>query len=94
VGDQKFIEGVKACRVLDDNLREVPRFQRDPDRPSLAMLFDNATCNDMPAGNRAIHAAHVAHHYTLKEVGDHVRPHYTTVSRIIREQRRTLQPKT
>ncbi|HME41565.1 MAG TPA: hypothetical protein VKF36_00650 [Syntrophorhabdales bacterium] len=30
----------------------------------------------------------------LKEVGDHVRLHYTTVSRIIREQHRMLQRKT
>jgi putative transposase len=94
LGDQRFIEGAKSCRVLDDNLREVPRFQRDADRPSLAMLFDNAFSHDKPARNRAIHATHVVHHYTLKEVGDHVYLHYTTVSRIIREQRRMLQRKT
>jgi putative transposase len=94
MGDRKLIERVKTHCVLDDKLREVPRFQRDADRPSLAMLFDNATCNDMPARNRAIHTAHVIHHYTLREVGDHVRLHYTTVSRIVREQHRMLQRKT
>jgi hypothetical protein len=94
LGDQRFIEGVKTYCVLDDNLKEVPRFQRDADRPSLAMLFDNVASHDMPARNRAIHAAHVVHHYTLKEVGDHMSLHYTTVSRIIREQHRMLQRKT
>ena len=92
--DQRFIEGAKTCRVLDENLKEVPRFQRDADRPSLPMLFDNAASHDMLARNRTIHTAHVVHHYTLKEVGDHVRFHYTTVSRIIREQHRMLQRKT
>ena len=94
MGDQRFIEGVKTHCVLDDNLKEVPRFQRDADRPSLAMFFDNTFSHDLSARNRAIHTAHVVHHYTLKEVGDHVRLHYTTVSRIIREQYRMLQRKT
>ena len=49
------------------------------------MRFDNAASHDMPARNRAIHAAHVVHHYTLKEVGDHVRLPYTTVNRMIKE---------
>ena len=94
LGDKGFIEGVKTCRALDDNLKEVPRFQRDADRPSLAMLFHNTAPHDLSARNRTIHAAHVVHHYTLKEIGDHVRLHYTTVSRIIRNQHRMLQRKT
>ena len=94
LGDQGFIEGAKIHCVLDDNLREVPRFQRDADRPSLAILFNNTASPDLSSRNRMIHTAHVVHHYTLKEVGDHVRLHYTTVSRIIREQHRTLQRKT
>jgi DNA-binding MarR family transcriptional regulator len=36
--------------------------------------------------NKAIYAAHVIHGYTLKEIGDHVGLHYTTVSRIIRDE--------
>jgi putative transposase len=86
LGDRGFIEGVKSCRVPDDNLKEVPRFQRDADRPSRAMLFHDTASHDLSARNRAIHAAHVVHHYTLKEIGDHVRLHYTTVSRITRSQ--------
>ena len=94
LGDKRFIEGAKTCRLMGDNLKEVPRFQRDADRPSLAMLFHTADSHDRSARNRAIHTAHVVHHYTLKEVGDHVRLHYTTVRRIIREQHRRLQRKT
>jgi putative transposase len=93
LGDKGFIEGVKTCRVLDDNLKEVPRFQRDADRPSRAMLFHDTASRDLSARNRAIHAAHVVHHYTLKEIGDPVRLHYTTVSRIIRNQHRMVQRK-
>jgi len=94
LGDKRFIEGVKTCRVVDGKLKEVPRVQRDADRPSLAMLFHNTASHDLPARNRTIHTAHVVHHYTLKEVGDHVSLHYTTVSRIIRNQHRMLQRKT
>ena len=36
--------------------------------------------------NKAIYAAHVVHRYTLQEIGDHVGLHYTTVSRIIRDE--------
>jgi putative transposase len=91
-GDTRFIERVKACRVLNDN--EVPRFQRDADRPSLAMLFQDTASHDRFVRNKTIHTAHVVHHYTLKEVGDQVRLHYTTVSRIIRDQHQMLQRKT
>ena len=63
-------------------------------RQAVAMLFHNTASHDLSARNRTIHAAHVVHHYTLKEIGDHVRLHYTTVGRIIRNQHRMLQRKT
>ena len=47
--------------------------------------------HDLSARNRTIHAAHAVHQYTLREIGDHVHLHYTTVSRIIGNQHRMLQ---
>ena len=44
----------------------------------------------LSARNRTIHVAHVIHQYTLKEIGDNVHLHYTTVSRIIGNQHRML----
>ena len=88
LGDGRFMEKVKGLLRNDD--REIPRYQREAAKPDLALLFADACSRE--ARNKAIYAAHVIHHYTLQQIGDHVGLHYTTVSRIIRaEQQGMLQ---
>ena len=81
--------GQKIFRNDKDRLEFLELLGRSVERSSYA-----TASHDLSARNRTIHAAHVVHHYTLKEIGDHVRLHYTTVSRIIRNQHRMLQRKT
>jgi hypothetical protein len=56
------------------------RRERLAARPSPAQLF--AKVPDKPTRNERIHEALRVHGYTLREVGDAVGLHYSTVSRI------------
>jgi len=84
LGDTSFIEQVKGSREGVKRNREIPRCQREAHRPELTVLFAEATSRELR--NKAMYAAHVVHRYTLQEIGDHVGLHYTTVSRIIRDE--------
>ena len=87
LGDERFMEKIKDLRRND---REIPRYQRKAAKPDLHLLF--AKIRSREARNKAIYAAHVIHRYTLQQIGDHVGLHYTTVSRIVRdEQQKMLQ---
>lgn len=62
-------------------LREVSRQQRYVGRPSLEKLFQ---MNDSKTGrDRCIYEGHVKYGYTLKEIGDHLKIHNRTVSKVI-----------
>ena len=86
LGDEHFMEKVKGLRRHDD--REIPRRQREAAKPDLSLLFANAGSKE--ARNKAIYAAHIIHRYTLQQIGDHVGLHYTTVSRIVRDERQGM----
>jgi REP element-mobilizing transposase RayT len=86
LGDERFVEKIKDLRRNDD--REIPRYQREAAKPDLHFLFAETYSRD--ARNKAIYAAHVIHRYTLQQVGDHVGMHYTTVSRIVRDQQQKM----
>jgi AraC-like DNA-binding protein len=92
LGDRRFIQKVKGLHAHDESAREIPRRQREKARPDLGRLFPDPCSR--AARNKAAYAAHVLHRYTLQQIGDHVGLHYTTVSRIIRdEEQKTLQRK-
>ncbi|MDH5525649.1 MAG: hypothetical protein OEY01_16915, partial [Desulfobulbaceae bacterium] len=58
--------------------------QRYPGRPTLAELFPSpeVTSTNKKQRNSVIQKAHYSYGYTLKEIGDHLGIHYTTVSRV------------
>ena len=78
LGSDAFAEKVKPL------LRDAPldlnilRQERDAARPSLEVLFADAT--DKAIRNQRIHDAVREHHYTLQEVGDHIGLHFSTIS--------------
>jgi len=62
-------------------LGEVSQQQRYVGRPSLEKLFQ---MNDSKTvRSRRIYEGHVKYGYTLKEIGDHLKIHYSTVSKVI-----------
>jgi len=62
-------------------LKEIPRPQRYVSRPSLDKIFSKQKAKAQR--DISIKAAHMSHGYTLKEIADYLRIHYTTVSKVI-----------
>jgi REP element-mobilizing transposase RayT len=83
LGDEGFIEECKRNLDVSSDLREIPRLQRYAERPVLVELLDEEIQRDEVWRNRAIYRAHVKYGYTLREIADHLRVHYTTVSKVI-----------
>ena len=63
----------------DRRLSEIPKTQRRPVARPLTWYFRRH-----PDRNRAVYEAFRSGGYTMKEIGDHVGLHYSTVSRIVR----------
>lgn len=77
---QKFGELLKGKEVL----KEVPRVQRYVARPSLGEMFEEGKTKDRRAKAEAIYNAYSHYGYTLKEIGEYLGVHYSTVGRAIK----------
>lgn len=75
-----FVGELKPLLSDFEALKEVPRRERLTARPTLAKLLSKAANKE--TRNERIHDALRVHGYTLREVGDAVGLHYSTVSRI------------
>jgi DNA-binding MarR family transcriptional regulator len=53
-------------------------------RPNLATLFKGI--NTKTQREKANYNAHMKYGYTLKEIADHLKIHYTTVSKVITKE--------
>ena len=71
LGGDKFIE---EHTVGGESIKEVPREQWKPVRPSLEKLFKGK-------GMSAVGAAYRDHGYRMREIAEHLGVHYATVSR-------------
>jgi REP element-mobilizing transposase RayT len=78
LGSDKFVEELKPLLKERSAWTEIPREQRLAVRPSLSDLF--AEVRDRTDRNERIHDAVRLHEYTLKEVGDFLGLHYSTIS--------------
>jgi len=82
LGGEGFLQRLSPLLRGADALQEVPRAQRFVDRPKLDVLFAGLPLKMRDARNARIRQAHRDHGYTLKEIADHLRLHYTTVSKV------------
>jgi len=81
LGGEGFVERFKDLLTDRKQVKETQRPQRYVGRPSLTRLFKGI---DTKVGrDGGIHDAHVKYGYTLKEIADHLRIHYTTVSKVV-----------
>jgi REP element-mobilizing transposase RayT len=81
LGEEGFVERFKDLLEDKRQVKEIPRPQRYVNRPSLEKIFGGQkgkTQRDI-----SINMAHMTHGYTLKEIGDYLGIHYTTVSKVI-----------
>ncbi|MCL4491506.1 MAG: transposase [Nitrospirae bacterium] len=82
LGEEEFIEKYKDLLSDKEQIKEIPRPQRYVSRPRLSKLLSKE--DKTARRNRGIHSAHVKYGYTLKEIADHLKIHYTTVSKVIK----------
>jgi putative transposase len=82
LGEEGFIDKYKDLLSDKEKVKEIPRAQRYISRPRLSKLFSPG--EKSTRRNKLMHAAHVKHGYTLKEIADHLQIHYTTVSKVIK----------
>ena len=80
-GSEDFICSMKASKIKDETIKEVPKAQRYADRIRLEDLFDDI--KDKQERNEKVRMAYVQYGYKMKEIADYLSIHYTTVSKII-----------
>jgi putative transposase len=74
LGDEDFLE--RHTKGIEE-LKEVPRAQRQRNKPSLAQVLKSS--------DRGIIEAYREHGYTMKQVAEHLGVHYATISRRLRK---------
>jgi hypothetical protein len=81
LGEEGFVGKFKNLLEDKKQIKEIPRPQRYVSRPSLDKIFSGQKARAQR--DISINAAHMSHGYTLKEIADYLRIHYTTVSKVI-----------
>lgn len=78
LGNEKFVQSMQSLVEMDKELSEIPSSQRRPAPKPLSYYAEKyKTRND------AIVLAYASGGYTLKEIGEYFKLHYSTVSGII-----------
>ncbi len=79
LGGDDFIEKYQVLQLaLPGNLREIPLKQRSKPALPLAQYQQQSSSRD-----KAIFLAYKSGGYTLRQIGDHFKLHYSRVSRIV-----------
>lgn len=81
LGSQAFIDTVQASLPNQTENREIPRVQRRPPAKPLTHYADEHS-----ERNDAIRAAFATGDYTLAQIAEYFSVHYSTVSRIVRQE--------
>ncbi len=82
LGKENFIEEVKEFLKGKERIKEIPRIERFVGRPPLKEIFGEIKTK--PLEIKGMYAAHVQYGYTLKEIGDFLGIHYSTVSKLLK----------
>jgi len=77
LGGEAFVERMKKAIPNSDKLHEVPRVQRRPAGKSLAHY--------KMLGRKGMAVAYLSGNYTMQAIADYFGVHYSTVSRVLRE---------
>lgn len=85
LGREKFVEELKPVLEGKRSLVEIPRKERLVHRPKLEELFAGVRKKD--ERDERIYRAVVKYGYKLREVGEYLGLHYSTVSRIVSRQK-------
>jgi len=86
LGDGNFVDRLKKYLDKQESIEEIPVRQRLPGRPNLKTLFHNGGTLSRLERNEIIEEAIMHHGYSQKEVADHLKLHYSTISRLINDK--------
>ena len=83
LGSENFVARMRELLGDKQEIKEIPRAQRYPGRPTLDHLFADIGTQNRHQRNKQVVEAHITHGYALKEIADCLGIHYTTVSKIV-----------
>lgn len=81
LGSSEFIDKIKPYLSKNRNTVEISKKMRFVDRPKLKEIFDYGDNNQR---NKIIISAYLKYGYTQKEISDHLRVHYSLISKIVK----------
>lgn len=85
LGKEEFIDTMIGYLKGQRDIREIPRNQRYIGRPELEKIFGKEIVSKKPARDKKIWEAVERYGYSQKEIADHLKMHYSTISRLINE---------
>ncbi len=83
LGSPRFVEEMQPILNGEKIAKRGPRAVKR--RRSLSSLCKNVENKTRDERNKIIRRAHIEHSYTLKEIGDYLGLHYTTVSKVVNQ---------
>jgi len=84
LGKDSFIQKIEIYLKKKKKIKEIPRIERFATRPNLSEILSKT--KDRKQRNEKIYTAHIKYGYTLKEIADYLDIHYSTVSKIIKNE--------
>lgn len=87
-GGADFIADIQSRIGEAKDIGEIPRTQRFPGRPPLKHLFSKDNITDKADRNKQIEMAHMQYGYTLKEIAEQLELHYTTISKVLKNNKK------
>ena len=84
LGEGDFIESLSDYVRGRKQIPELAKSQRFMNKPPLRDIFKSEVLRDKRKRDKSIDEAVFEHGYTQREVADHLRIHFTSVSRILR----------
>jgi putative transposase len=89
-GEDDFVESLRDYVKGRKQIPEIAKSQRFMNKPPLGDIFRPEVFGDRRKRDRRIVEAVLEHGYTQREVADHLRIHFTSVSRILRARDKML----
>ena len=86
LGENDFADKFFPYLKRHEEIKEIPKSQRFVNRPSLERIFGESMRADKRVRNKMIRAAIVEYGYNQKEVADHLNMHYSSISRLLKNE--------
>ncbi|MEW6584507.1 MAG: transposase [Nitrospirota bacterium] len=84
LGQEGFVEKFRPYLKENEDIKEIPKSQRYINRPDLSRLFEGKGRRDKARRDGLIVKAVEKYGYSQKEIADYLKMHYSTISRIMK----------